>query len=134
MGLYLLEIEPIEGGSMMRDFFNKYCNVSNILKEKREYKEQMKRLEALPEEYRYTFDKIQNYMWSFATGDAMDILHIHYELLDLFEESAANGRRVLEVTGKDVAGFADELLKNATTYTDKNREKLNREIAKKVGK
>lgn len=117
----------------MRDFFNKYCNISNILKEKREYKEQIKRLESLPEEYRYTFDKIQNYMWSFATGDAMDILHIQYELLDLFEESAADGRNVLDVTGKDVAGFADELLKNATTYTDKTREKLNQDIAKKVG-
>jgi DNA-binding ferritin-like protein (Dps family) len=40
----------------------------------------------------------------------------------------------LDVTGKDVAAFCDELLRAARTYTEDWREKLNREIAAKFGK
>lgn len=118
----------------MKDFFNKYFNIKQIIKEKREYKQQLARIEALPEDYRYTFKKIQNYMWSFAAGDGYDMLEIQYGLLDLFEESAANDRTVLEVTGTDVAGFVDELLKNATTYTFHARNRLNKDIARKIEK
>lgn len=118
----------------MNDFFNKYFNIRNIMEEKREYKQQMARVEALPEDYRYTYQKIQKHMWSFAAGDGYDMLEVQYGLIDLFEECAANGKHVLEVTGEDVAGFVDELLKNAETYTYHWRNKLNRDIAKKVKK
>lgn len=117
----------------MNDFFNKYLNVTQIIKEKREYKQQIARIEALPEDYRYTFKKIQNYMWRFAAGDGYDMLKIQYRLLDLFEENATGGKGVLEVTGSDVAAFVDELLKNAA-YTFNPRNKLNEDILKKVGK
>ena len=54
-------------------------------------------------------------------------------LIDLFEESAANGRQVLEITGDDVAAFCDELVKGEKTYFEKLRKKLNNNIAKKLG-
>lgn len=118
----------------MNEFFNKYFNIKHIMQEKREYKQQMKRIEALPEDYRYTYKKIQKHMWSFAAGDGYDMLEVQYGLLDLFEESAAGGKPVLEVTGQDVAGFVDDLLKSTKTYTAGWRSQLNKEIAKKVGK
>jgi DNA-binding ferritin-like protein (Dps family) len=55
-------------------------------------------------------------------------------LIDLFEDAVANGRSVLEVTGEDVAGFCDELLRNARTYTGDWRKALNRDIMNKLGK
>jgi DNA-binding ferritin-like protein (Dps family) len=118
----------------MSKFFDDYLNIGKILAEKREYKRQMARVEALPEDYRYVFKKIQSHMWMFAEGSGYDMMKIHYDLIELFEEGATAGKRVLEITGEDVAAFCDELLKSAQTYTENWREKLNRNILNKVGK
>lgn len=118
----------------MSDFFDNYLNLPKIMKEEREYKQQMARVESLPEDYRFVFKKIQSHMWMFAAGAGYDMVRIHYDLIDLFEAGAAEGKSVLKVTGDDVAGFCDELLKNARTYTEDWRTKMNREIAEKLGK
>ncbi|KOP68193.1 cytoplasmic protein [Bacillus sp. FJAT-18019] len=102
-----------------------------LIGDKKEYKMMMARVEALPEDYKFVFKKIQTYMWNFATGNGMDMLHIQYELIDLFEAGAAEGRQVLDITGEDVAGFADELVANAKTYVAKYREDLNLSIKKR---
>ena len=118
----------------MAEFFDNYFNIKKIIKSKREYKEQMARVKALPEDYQYVFKKIQGHMWMFAAGAGYDMMKIHYDLIELFEEGAAEGKRVLEITGEDVAAFCDELLRSASTYTENWRESLNRDILKKLGK
>jgi DNA-binding ferritin-like protein (Dps family) len=118
----------------MMKFFDKYLNVKKIMQEKREYKAQRVRVKTLPEDYQFVFAKIQGYMWRFAKGDGMDMLKIQYDLIDLFEAGAADGRHVLEITGEDVAGFCDELLRNAQTWTREWPEKLNRAIIDEFGK
>jgi DNA-binding ferritin-like protein (Dps family) len=104
-----------------------------MVKSKREYKQHMARVEALPDDYKYVFKKIQSHMWMFAAGSGYDMMKIHYSLIELFESGVARGKHVLEVTGEDVATFCEELLKSAETYTENWREKLNRDILKKVG-
>ena len=79
------------------------------------------------------FKKITGHMWQFAAGTGYDMMEVHYGLIDLFEEGAANGKSVLEVTGEDVAAFVDDLLKSTRTYTEDWRTKLNREIKNKIG-
>lgn len=116
----------------MNKFLNKYFNIKQMIKEKKEYREQVKRIDALPQEYQYVFNKIQKYMWSFASGDGYDMLEVQTGVLELFEEGVINGKSVLEITGEDVADFVDELLKSTTKYTDAWRDKLNRDIAKKM--
>jgi DNA-binding ferritin-like protein (Dps family) len=118
----------------MGDFFDKYLNPFKMVESKREYRRQMARVDALPEDYRFVFKKIQTHMWQFAAGDGYDMLELHYGLIDLFEAGVAEGTTALEVTGEDVAGFVDELLKSAKTYTQSWRENLNRDVAKKLGK
>ncbi|MDG2653583.1 DUF1048 domain-containing protein, partial [Vibrio parahaemolyticus] len=105
-----------------------------LIGDKKEYRMMMARVAALPEDYQFVFKKIQNYMWNFSTGNGMDMLHIQYELIDLFEAGAAEGRQVLDITGEDVASFADELVANAKTYVSKYREDLNESIMKKLRK
>lgn len=117
----------------MSDFFDDYFNIPKIIEGKREYKEQMARVKALPEDYQYVFKKIQSHMYQFTSGAGYDMMKIHYDLIELFEAGAAEGRAVLEITGKDVASFCDELLRSTKTYTENWREKLNRDIWKKVG-
>lgn len=104
--------------------------IKKIIKDKKEYREQLARIEALPEEYRFVFEKIQGYMWQLASGDGSDMLQRQYDLIELFEASAADGRRVLDVTGKDVAGFCDEFLRDTKKWTDNYRHKLNRDMSK----
>lgn len=104
-----------------------------LVGDKKEYREMMARAKALPEDYRYVYDKIQKYMWSFAAGDGCDMLKIQYELIELFEAGAADGKHVLDITGTDVAAFCDELLQNAKTYTGNWRAELNRDVMKKLG-
>ena len=120
--------------SGLRDFFNDYFNFRQIAREKRAYRQKQERVKALPGEYRYVYHKIQSYMWSYSGGSGMDMLPILADLLDLFETGVAEGKRVLEITGADVAAFCDELLRNAKTYTENRREDLNRDIMKKLGK
>ncbi|MGL4572852.1 MAG: DUF1048 domain-containing protein [Clostridium sp.] len=108
--------------------------IKKMIGDKKEYKEQMARAEKLPEDYRFVFEKIHGYMWSLAGGDGSDMLKAQQELLELFELSAADGKNVLEVTGKDVVGFCDEFLRDTKKWTDKFGEKLNREIIDKTGK
>ncbi|WP_243556222.1 DUF1048 domain-containing protein [Priestia megaterium] len=105
-----------------------------MIGDKKEYKMMMARVEALPEDYEFVFKKIQNYMWNFSSGNGMDMLHMQYELIDLFEAGAAEGRQVLEITGDDVASFAYELVANAKTYMVKYREDLNQSIKERLGK
>ena len=119
--------------SGLRGFFNEYFNFRHIAREKRRYKQQEARVEALPDDYRYVYRQIQQYMWGYSRGSGMDMLPIFADLLDLFETGAAEGKRVLDVTGEDVAAFCDELLRNAKTSTGKQREALNRDIRNKLG-
>ncbi len=118
----------------MFEFFDNYFNIRKMLASKREYKRQMARVATLPEDYQYVFKKIVSHMWMFADGAGYDMMEVHYGLLDLFEAGAVDGKNVLEVTGEDVAGFCDELLRNTNTYTENWREKLNRDIQNKFGK
>jgi DNA-binding ferritin-like protein (Dps family) len=120
--------------SRVRELLNEYVNFRHIAREKRRYKQQEERVEALPDDYRYVYRQIQQYMWSNSGGSGMDMLPLFTDLLDLFETGVAEGKRVLAVTGEDVAAFCDELLRNAKTSTGKHREALNRDIRNKLGK
>ena len=117
----------------MSKFFDDYFNLNKMKKSKREYNKQMRRVKDLPKDYQYVFKKIQKHMWQFTAGSGYDMMDVQYGLIDLFEEGAANGKSVLEVTGEDVAAFVDELLKNARTYTEDWKNQLNSEIKNKIG-
>jgi DNA-binding ferritin-like protein (Dps family) len=101
------------------------------LKEKREYKKTEARAKALPKEYSTAYKEIKSYIFSTA-----GIYHITplVALVDLLEEAAADGKSVIEVTGQDVAAFADELVRGEKTYQDGKRDKLNSSMADKLKK
>jgi DNA-binding ferritin-like protein (Dps family) len=101
------------------------------VEEKKEWRAIEKRSKALPHDYRIAYEEIKHYLWKSSGITTIDAFRV---LIDLFEESAANGRKVLEVTGSDVAAFCDELVRGEKTYFEDLRNKLNRNIAKKVAK
>ncbi|MEG0365620.1 MAG: DUF1048 domain-containing protein [Coprobacillus sp.] len=95
------------------------------LNEKRAYRQLMKRVNLLPKEYCYAFKKIQNYMYTF--GNENCDMQMFTDLLDLFEISVVDNKKVIDIIGDDVAGFCDELI-DATSRSTTSREKLNQEI------
>lgn len=106
--------------------------LKKLLGDKQDWKRMEARAQSLPSDYQLVYTELQQYMWRFTAGDGMDIIAILKNVLDLFETGAAEGRRVLDLTGPDVASFCDELLRNANTYTEHWREELNRTVATKL--
>lgn len=96
------------------------------LDDKREWKAMEVRAKSLPSEYHNAYKAIQKYMWT-AGGltDWNDMRLIFGGILDLFEEGAAASKKVTDLTGGDVASFCEELVKDAKTWKDKYRKKLN---------
>jgi DNA-binding ferritin-like protein (Dps family) len=99
--------------------------------DKKEWRVMVKRSKALPHDYQIAYKEIMRYIWASTGISTIEPVKV---LLDLFEESAANGRNVLEITGNDVAAFCDELVKGEKTYFEDLRKKLNNNISKKIGK
>ncbi len=99
------------------------------LDEKKAYRQVMKRADALPEDYRFAFKKIQHYLYYF--GEVGCSLDLYSDLIDLFEESAAQGKQVLDVVGEDVSAFSEQLVSALLTDADTGQtpqEKFNEEI------
>lgn len=112
----------------VKQFFDDYFNIKKMVASKREYQAEMKRVHALPKEYQLVFKKIVTYMWQFSAGPGYDMMQVQSDLIDLFEEGAANGRSVLAITGNDVAAFVEGLLESTRTYAGDWKTKFNRDI------
>lgn len=96
------------------------------LEEKREYKDNEARAKSLPAEYLTAYNEIKNYI--FHTSGLLTMSPLK-SLVDLLEEAAASNQRVLEITGPDVAAFADELVHGEKSYFEQQRTKLNAKMA-----
>lgn len=96
--------------------------------EKRDYRQIESRAKALPGEYATAYKQIKDYIFHTSGIMSMDPLKV---LVDMFEEAAANDRQVQDITGPDVAAFADELVRGAPSYFQQQRTKLNNKAAGK---
>lgn len=83
------------------------------------------RAKALPQEFAAAYKEIQKYIFSTTGIVTMEPLKT---LVDIFEEAAAYGRSVIDVTGTDVAAFVDELVRGVESYQGQEREKLNKKF------
>ena len=66
----------------------------------------------------------------------MDMMAGIYDLIDFFEEGAANNVPVLDLVGNDVAEFAENALREmqAKRWTDDVKAKINHHVAEKLSK
>ncbi|MFS0673545.1 DUF1048 domain-containing protein [Ornithinibacillus sp. 179-J 7C1 HS] len=102
------------------------------LEEKKEWKEMETRAKELPEEYYTAYKAIQKYMWTAggAPTEWEDSKRIFTGIIELLEEGAAQGKKVTDLTGEDVAAFCDDLVKDEQSWKDKYRKKLNDTIGR----
>ncbi|SHJ69634.1 DUF1048 domain-containing protein [Parasporobacterium paucivorans] len=103
----------------MFDYITKL--VIGDMSDKKAYKQMMKKVDSLPEEYSFAFKKIQKYMY--CVGVPVDNMTMFADLLDLFEVSAADGRKIIDVIGSDAGMFSDEFMSAYSTGMETDKRK-----------
>jgi DNA-binding ferritin-like protein (Dps family) len=101
--------------------------------QKRQWRAHVRRVKALPADYRLVMKQIEKFLWNYAADEQM--MSVLEGILELFEEGAAEGRPVLDVTGQDVAEFALNTLAatQVNTWTGKKADELNAAVRKALG-
>ncbi|HEX2980398.1 MAG TPA: DUF1048 domain-containing protein, partial [Anaerolineaceae bacterium] len=78
-------------------------------------------------DYQIVYNEIQKYLFKVGPVELTEGTGLLSGIVDLFEEGAAVGKGVLEVTGRDVAAFCDDLIKDSKTYADIYQESVAQE-------
>lgn len=109
-------------------------SIQDIIEGKKEWRAHMARVKALPQDYRVVYKEIQKYFFKVGPVELTEGTGLLSGIIDLFEEGAASGKGVLEVTGNDVAAFCYDLIKDSKTYADIYQESVDKEVAKAMKK
>ena len=102
--------------------------INEIIEGKKAWRAHVARVKALPQDYQIVYKEIQKYLYKVGPVEPTDATGLLFGITDLFEEGAAKGKGVLEVTGGNVAAFCDDLLKDSKTYADIYQESVNQEV------
>ena len=100
---------------------------SEVRRQKRAFRAYRARARRLPEEYRIVFQEMEKYLFQFAMDGQPERFS---DLVSQFEAGAAEGKEVLDITGDDVIGFCDDLIREwmSRTWQDQVRERFNQRI------
>ncbi|GIO14936.1 hypothetical protein J19TS2_44910 [Cohnella xylanilytica] len=109
-------------------------SIKDIIEGKKEWRAHIARVKALPKDYQIVYKEIQKYLFKVGPVELTEGTGLLSGIVDLFEEGAALGKGVLEVTGRDVAAFCDDLVKDSKTYADLYQESVARESNKAINK
>jgi DNA-binding ferritin-like protein (Dps family) len=99
--------------------------------QKRRWRESKARKAKLPASHRKAYDAVQRYlMYAGGVADGEIAMAMVEDLLDLFEQSAADGTPVSAIVGDDPVEFAEEFAKNYSegAWINKERDRLNKAI------
>ena len=97
------------------------------LDQKKQYKQSMAHIGALPEPYRATAKALHHYI--LATGGIVDgdsMTRMFDDFADLWERAAADGTPVREIVGDDPSEFADTFVQAyaGKHWADRERKRL----------
>ena len=108
--------------------------IRDIIEGKKEWRAHMARVKMLPQDYQVVYKEIQKYLFKVGPVELTCGTGLLSGIVDLFEEGAASGKGVLEVTGSNVAAFCDILIKDSKTYADIYQESVEQEVNKAMKK
>ena len=109
-------------------------SIQDIIEGKKEWRAHVARVKALPQDYQIVYEEIQKYLFKVGPIELTEGTGLLSGIVDLFEEGAAQGKGILEVTGNDVAAFCDDLIKDSKTYADIYQESADQEVNKSMKK
>jgi DNA-binding ferritin-like protein (Dps family) len=111
--------------------FSKF--ISKVVGEKGQWREYKARARQLPANYRVAVDALERYLRYFGTGGGGTALY--EDLIDLFEQSAANGTPIRQIVGEDPVEFIEAFVRNYPKgqWIIRERERLNNAIERAAG-
>lgn len=109
-------------------------SIQDVIEGKKEWRAHMARVKVLPQDYQIVYKEIQKYLFKVGPVELTEGTGLLSGIVDLFEEGAASGKSVLEVTGSDVASFCDDLIKESKTYADIYQNSIDQEVSKAIKK
>ncbi|WP_329113112.1 DUF1048 domain-containing protein [Streptomyces sp. NBC_01353] len=101
-------------------------SIHDITEGKKQWRAHMARVKALPPDYQIVYKEMQRYLFKVGPIHLPDGPLLP-GIVDFFEEGVAGGKGVLELIGKDVAAFCDDLVKDSRTFADVHQESISGE-------
>jgi DNA-binding ferritin-like protein (Dps family) len=101
--------------------------VTGSLEQKKQYRQDKARIEALPEPHRSAAKALQRYfMYRAGVMDGDTALKMFADFADLWERAAADGTPVRTIVGEDPVEFADSFAEayGGKRWIDKERARL----------
>ena len=107
--------------------------IAKVIGEKGQWREYKARTRQLPASYRTAIDALERYLNYFGTGG--DGTAIYADLIDLFEQGAANGTPIRQIVGEDPVEFVEEFVRNYPKgqWIIRERERLTDAINRAAG-
>jgi DNA-binding ferritin-like protein (Dps family) len=105
--------------------------ITGSLEQKKQYREALARLDALPGPYRQAAKAVQRYLiYQAGVTDGETFVTMIGDLVDLWDSAAADGTPVRDIVGDDPVDFADTFARSYTgkQWLDKERKRLTRAI------
>ncbi|WP_062993905.1 DUF1048 domain-containing protein [Nocardia anaemiae] len=95
--------------------------------DKRRWRQYQARAKQLPEPYRTAVDAFQRYLMYAGSGGGVSMFE---DLIDLFEQSAADRTPIREVVGEDPVEFIETFARNyqEESWINRERNRLNSAI------
>ena len=87
--------------------------LSKVIGEKRQWRQYKARTRELPASYRTAVEALERYlMYAGPGGDGAGAASMFEDLVDLFEQSAANRTPIREIVGEDPVEFLEAFVRN----------------------
>ena len=108
---------------------------SKIIGPKKEWRAYKARVKALPKPYMEAVAGVERYVMHFGgISDAEQAQSLFNDVIDIFEQAAADNTPIRDIVGEDPVEFADALIRNyqQTGYVAKEQGRLRDSITKAV--
>jgi DNA-binding ferritin-like protein (Dps family) len=87
--------------------------IAKVVGEKQQWRQHKARTRELPASYRTAVEALERYLMHIGPGgDGARAASMFEDLLDLFEQSAANGTPIREIVGEDPVEFLEAFVRN----------------------
>ena len=106
---------------------------TKMIGDKRRWRKYKARSRQLPEHYRIAIEGLERYLMAFGPTDGGAMATMFEDLVELFEQSAADGTPVRAMVGEDPLEFVEAFLRNYPEgWTSKERQRLTDAIDRAV--
>ena len=108
---------------------------AKVIGDKRRWRQYKAREQRLPENYRDSVEALERYFMHFGPADGASAASMFEDLVELFEQAAADGTSIREIVGEDPVEFAETFLENYKKggWVTKEQDRLTSAIDRAAG-